>query len=209
MQKLFLVIDGFFSGAYSKYRIDGRPMDPDTFFNKIKRSLIELIRKETRGRSVRAQTSMWIRFRKDEDLVELVFNSLITNIYNVNNLDEIVLEMINNMKYQIENPALLNSRFIFEKLLYMDINIYELNLTSGSSYLPLPDWLVPKKAIISPKNEDRECFKWAVIAALEFRNIESHPERISNLNKSSNKYDWSGLGFPVSFRDISKSEFRK
>ena len=183
-------------------------MDPDTFFNKIRRSLIDLIRKEMRVRSVRAQTSMWIRFRKDEDLVELVLNSLMTNIYNLNNLDEIVLEMNNNMKYQIENPALLNSRFIFEEVLYMDINIHQLNLTRESSYLPLPDWLVRKKAIINPKNEDRECFKWAVIVALQFQNIESHPERISNLIKFSNKYDWSGLGFPVCFKNISKFEFR-
>ena len=135
------LIDRAFGGAYSKYRIDGGSMDPDTFLNRIRRSLINLIGKETRGRSVRAQTSMWIRFRKDEDLVELVFNSLMTKIYNLNNLEEIVLEMINKMKYQIENPALLNSRFIFEEVLYMDINIHQLNLTRGSSYLPLPDWL--------------------------------------------------------------------
>ena len=131
-------------------------MDPDTFFNKIRRSLIDIIRKETRGRSVRTQTSMWIRFRKDEDLVELVFNSLMTDIYSLNNLDEIVLEMINNMKYQIENPTLLNSRFIFEEVLYMDINIHQLNLTRVSSYRPLPDWLASKKAIINPKNEDQK-----------------------------------------------------
>ena len=179
------LIDRAFGSAYSKYRIDGGPMDPDTFFNKIRRSLIDLIRKETRGRSIRAQTSMWIRFRKGEDLVELEFNSLMTNIYNLNNLDEIVLEIINNTKYQIENPTLLKSRFIFKEVLYMDINIHQLNLTRGSSYLPLPDWLALKKAIINPKNEDQECFKWAVIAALEFQNIESHPERISNLIKFS------------------------
>ena len=131
-----------------------------------------------------------------------------TNIYNLNNLDEIVLEMINNMKYQIGNPTLLKSRFIFEEVLSMDINIHQLNLTRGSSYLPLPDWLTRKKAIINPKNEDRECFKWAVMAALEFQNIESYPERISNLIKFCNKYDWSGIGFPVSFKDISKFEFR-
>ena len=41
----------------------------------------------------------------------------------------------------------------------------ELNLMRGSSYLPLPNWLARKKAIINPKNEDQECFKWAVIAA--------------------------------------------
>ena len=90
----------------------------------------------------------------------------------------------------------------------MDINLRQLNLTRGSSYLPLPDWLASKKVIINPKNADQECFKWAVIAALQFQNIESHPERISNLNKFSNNYDWSGLVFPVSFRDISKFEFR-
>ena len=183
-------------------------MDLDTFLNRIRRSLIDLIRQETRGRSVRAQTSMSIRFKKDEDLVDLVFNSLMTNVYNLNNLDEIVLEMINNMKYQIENLALLNSRFIFEEVLYMDINIHQLDLTRGSSYFSLPDWLARKKAIINPKNEDQECFRWAVIAALEFQNIESHPERISNLIKFSNKYDWSGIGFLVSFKDITKFELR-
>ena len=58
------LIEGAFGGAYSKYRIDGGPIDLDSFFNKIRRSLIDLIRKETRGRSVRAKTSMWIRFQK-------------------------------------------------------------------------------------------------------------------------------------------------
>ena len=124
------LIEGAFGSAYSKYRIDGAPrMDPDTFFNRITRQLIELIRKETRGRSIRVQASMWIKFRRDKELVNLVFNSLMTNVYNLNNLNQIVLEMINNISYQIENPTLLNSRFIFEEVLYMDINIHQLNLT--------------------------------------------------------------------------------
>ena len=170
-------------------------MDPETFFNRIRRSLIDLIRKETRGRSVRAQTSTWIRFRRDEDLVDLVFNSLMTNVYNLNNLDQIVLEMINNMKYQIENPALLNSRFIFEEVLYMDVDFHQLNLMRGSSYLPLPNWLAPKKAIINPKNEDQECFKWAVITASRWEEINNNPERISKLKRFEKDFDWSGIGF--------------
>ena len=124
------LIEGAFGSAYSKYRIDGAPrMDPEAFFNRIRRYLIDLIRKETRGRSVRVQTSIWIRFRQDEELVDLVFNSLMTNVYNLNNLDQIVLEMINNISYQIENPTLLNSRFVFEEVLNMVINIHQLNLT--------------------------------------------------------------------------------
>ena len=135
--------EGAFVGAYSKYRIDGAlRMDPDTFFNRIRRHLIDL-----------------------EELVNLVFNSLMTNVYNLNIFDQIVLKMINNISYQIENPAILNSRFVFEEVLYMDINIHQLNLTRGPIYLPLPDWLASKKAIINPKNAYQECFKWAVIAA--------------------------------------------
>ena len=78
------------------------------------------------------------------------------NVYRGSNLGQIVNEMIANMKFQIENPALLNSRFVFNKVLSPDTNFYQLNLTRGSSYLPLPDWLAKKKAIINPHNNDEE-----------------------------------------------------
>ena len=58
---------------------------------------------------------MWIKFvREDEDgqeRVELAFNSLMTNVYRGSDLFKIINEMIANMKFQIENPALLNIRF--------------------------------------------------------------------------------------------------
>ena len=38
-----------------------------------------------------------------------------------------------------------------------------------------------KKALINPKNKDNECFRYALTAALNFKNIESDPERIPNL----------------------------
>ena len=40
------------------------------------------------------------------------------------------------MKTQIENLAVANSRFIFDEVLFMDINFDQLNLTRGTSYLP-------------------------------------------------------------------------
>ena len=79
-----------------------------------------------------------------------------TNVYNLSDLDEIVNEMIAHMKGQIENPALLNSRFVFDKVLFTNVDFHQLNLMRGSSYLSLPNWLARKKAIINPKNEDLE-----------------------------------------------------
>ena len=203
------LLEGAFGGAYRRYRIDGMPgTDPDTFLNRIRRFLIDLLKRESRTGAVRAQTMTWIRLKKDDELVELAFNSRMTNIYNLSDLDEIVGEMIKHMKEQIENPALLNSRFIFDEVLFTNVDFHQLNLMRGSSYLPLPNWLAHKKAIINPKNEDQECSKWAVITASRWEEINNNPERISKLKRFEKDFDWSGIGFPVSVKDISKFEFR-
>ena len=64
--------------------------DPDTFFSRVRRFLIDLLKKESRTGAVRSQTTTWIRFRKDDELVELAFNSRMMNVYNLSDLDEIV-----------------------------------------------------------------------------------------------------------------------
>ena len=86
----------------------------------------------------------------------------------------------------------------------MDVNFHRLNLTRGSSYLPLPDWLARKKAIINPKNSDLECFKWAVIAAMRWKEIARNNQRISKLKRYENDFDWTGVRYPVSFRSIKR-----
>ena len=110
------------------------------------------------------------------------------------------------MTQQVENPAVRDSKFVFDRIMYMDIRMYRLNLTRGSSYIPLPDWLAKKKAILNPKNLDEKCFKWAVIAALKWGEIDSYSERISKLRHYENEFDWSGMKYPVSDKDISKFE---
>ena len=123
------------------------------------------------------------------------------NVYNLSDMNEIVNEMIAHMKQQIENLVLSDSKFVFDEVLHMDVDFHRMNLTGGSSYLPLADWLV-KKAIINPKNSDRECFKWAIIAALRWEEIDRDPQRISKLKGFEAVFNWSGVGFPVSFRNI-------
>ena len=139
-----------------------------------------------------------------QERVELAFNHLMMSVYRGSKPDQIVDGMIANMKLQIENSMLLNSRFVFDEFLYLDVNFHQLNLTRGSSYLPLPDWLARKKAIVNPHNNDEECFKWWVIAS-EKAGMKD-PQRVSNLRKFMDNYNWSGLEFPVSIKDIRKFE---
>ena len=58
--------------------------------------------------------------------------------------------------------------------------------------------------MINPHNEDEECFKWVVITA---ENVGmKDPQRVSNLRKFTDNYDWTGLKFPVSFENIKDFE---
>ena len=164
-----------------------------------------MIKRELKTRtSARVQTTAWIRVVRDDEegkeRVELAFNSLLTSVYRGSKPDQIVDGMIANIKFQIEKPVLLNSRFVFDEFLYLDVKFHQLNLMRGSSYLPLPDWLVRKKAIVNPHNDDEECFKWSVIAA-ENAGMKD-PQRVSNLRKFTDNYGWSGLEFPISIKDI-------
>ena len=115
-------------------------MDYDAFFIRVKEGLIELISRELNNRnSAKIQTSIWIRFTKDDDVVNLAFNSLMVNVYRGSDLDQIVDRMIAHMKFQIENPALQNSRFAFDRVLRLDVNFHQSNITRGRSYVQLPD----------------------------------------------------------------------
>ena len=100
-----------FGGAYRSYRVNGRPkIDVDTFFNRMRKELIGLIKRELKTRtSARIQTTVWIKFVRDDEegqeRVELAFNSLMMSVYRGSEMDQIVDGMIANMKFQIENQG--------------------------------------------------------------------------------------------------------
>ena len=50
----------------------------------------------------------------------------------------------------------------------LSLNLYNIKYEplGGSSYIPLPAFLAAKKAIVNLRNEDDECFKWAITRAL-------------------------------------------
>ena len=135
------------------------------------------------------------------------FNSRMTEIHQSSDLNEIIDEMLAHMKTQIENPALANNRFVFDEVLFLDVSFNQLNLTQGCSYIPLLSWIVNKKVVINPKNEnDEECFKWAATAALRYKEIKSHPKLVSNIVGYINNCNWSGLEFPVAINKINEFE---
>ena len=80
-------------------------------------------------------------------------------------------------------------------LLYYYLQKTILSREQGS-YIDFPKWLKNKKATIYTKNNDNKCFQYALTAALNYQNIKSHPERISNLKPFIDQYNWKEINFP-------------
>ena len=132
----FRQLEQAFDRAYRSYRVMGRPrMDPEESYRLVRSSLIDLITRELSGlRSVRIQTTTWIRFRRDDFLtpdsesVELAF---MTDFFKGSEIDRLSDIMINHMREQIESPALMNRRFIFDQVLRLVGSIFP-NFAEGN-----------------------------------------------------------------------------
>ena len=74
-------------------------------------------------------------------------------------MKETLLESL--AKFQSEG---MNWRF--HSILSLGLHAVKYVPLGGSSCIPLPKFLAAKKAIINLKNEDDECFKWAITRAL-------------------------------------------
>ena len=85
---------------------------------------------------------------------------------------------------------------IFDGIDVLYYNLKKISLNRGGSYIDSPKWLKNKKATINPKNNNDKSFQYAVTVALNYEQIRSHPERISNIKHFISQYNWKEINFP-------------
>ncbi|XP_057310308.1 uncharacterized protein LOC130648285 [Hydractinia symbiolongicarpus] len=118
-----------------------------------------------------------------------------TSVFQGTIVDELLDTMFAQMKTNIENAALPKSGFSIGRIIHLDVDFHKLKLTRGSSYIEAPKWIATKKATINPQNNDEECFKWSIVAALHHEEIKYNPERISKLRPYAELYNWGNIEF--------------
>ena len=94
-------------------------------------------------------------------------------------------------------------------LILIQLTYYEchnVNFKCCGSYTDSPDWIKDKKAIINPQNEDGKCFHYAATVALNYKETESHPERVSNIEPFIIKYKWEAINYLAKMDDWKKFE---
>ena len=115
--------------------------------------------------------------------------------------DEIIEELFKSLLQRYQEgleKSMKGSEFIFDSV---DLLYYHLQKTSlkrtRSSYIDSPKWLKNKKAIINPKNNDNNCFQYALTIALTYQSIKKDPQRISKIKPFINQHNWKEIDFPA------------
>ena len=95
-------------------------------------------------------------------------------------IDELFKSLHSSNQGNLET-SMSRSDFIFDLAYLMNYKCYEVNYIRGDSYIDFPGMIKKKKSTINPKNADDKCFQNAATVALNYKEIESHPERASNI----------------------------
>ena len=116
-------------------------------------------------------------------------------------------EFSKNILTRNENMLRLQSFLNMAEISHLELHLAEHNrLATGSTYVPLPDFLAKKKCIINVQNTDERCFGYSVLSAIsnvDRNNNPSHPRHYNH------KFSWRGLDqiqYPVDISDISSIE---
>jgi len=77
---------------------------------------------------------------------------------------------------------------------------------AGAAWLPLPQWVVAKKAVVNVKNRDGRCLEYALLAALHADEVQAHRDRPGSWRQWLGTLDFTGISFPVTAASYERVE---
>ena len=120
-------------------------------------------------------------------------------------IKDLLRKIIRNITEKINIYQQNGSGWYFKEVIQLEIHTVKFRPMKGSSYIPLPDWIMRKKAIVSIRNKDSKCFLWSILRYLHPR--EKNDSRLKDLEQYENELKIpKGFKFPVKVGDITKFE---
>ena len=88
-------------------------------------------------------------------------------------IDKLFNTLLQRLQRAQETSNERGSEFIPNSVELLYYHFQRIDIRRAESYIMSPDWIASKKATINPKNEkDNECFKWSIIAGLNYNKIK-------------------------------------
>ena len=141
----------------------------------------------------------------EETKTEATFHSEIKKTYPKTNEKKILKSMIEEVLENMAKFQRRGSNWRFGEILKLELHLVDFVPLKGNSWIPLPEWIKRKKAMINMKNEDEECFKWCVTRALN--PVDKNKERVTQkLRKHAEELNWKGISFPMEAEKTDRFE---
>ena len=182
-------------------------LSPQEFFRKARGEIVLLLRQnpQTKVQCILNVEMIQNRIGEDDVTSDPFFRS--GQKENLGNNFEIAEEMIQEMIEAMENYNKRGSNWVFKRVIRLDVNFVRWKPLSGSGWIPMPEKLAQKKAIINIKNTDNFCFKLCIARAKN--PVKSHPEVVTEkLRRQAEEFDWTGCTFPMAVDKIKFFEKR-
>ena len=112
---------------------------------------------------------------------------------NGDDTDEVIKLLFKSFLQRFEEnlqEKMRGSDFEFDGINFLYYNFNKMSIDRDGSYIDSPKWLKDQKSTINPKNNDHKCFQNAATLALNFDNINNHPEKISKISPFIDQYNW-------------------
>ena len=199
-------------GFANKYIIQGIPgLSPEQFYERINKTLRDFF---TYHRNIKLNMILVCIMEKQnikqnigiiglEEGKAYFLSGTHLNLESTN-VDKLIKLCYERIEGHIEVYTEKGSGWYFKEVDKLEIHTVEFNPTKGSSYIPLPDWISNKKAIVNIKNKDEKCFIWCILRYLHPK--ERDEERIKDLEKYEFSLNTKGITFPMNISDITKLE---
>jgi len=157
--------------------------DAESFLSAVKRKALEKIQMQTKVKIILRANMEKTDLKTGQNLVEehgfRSKNEIVLESTNKNELWSLLVEQVleDLAKFQMNR-----SGWTFHAIVALDIHTIEYEPLNGSSWVPLPKFLASKKALISMKNTDNQCFKWCIARALNPAKKEIEKNQIGSQN---------------------------
>ena len=200
-------IKGAFEGNYVEYESNGDTGEISSiegYLNKIRPYLRDIIEEHKYG--LKIQLAAEITFssvgeKDSEKFYPMYMHSDHLKVYIGFETSEVVNKLFKSFldEYQyVLKTKMKKSSLTYDcvRAFYYKLHKISINRSAGS-HINSPERLKNKKTTIKPKNKNNnKCLQYAIVAALNYQQIENKPKRISKIKRFINKYDWKNINFP-------------
>jgi hypothetical protein len=182
-------------------------IDVRQFLNSIERIVTGNIRKKlARHNNLKVNAILLAEIRRRDQLQQTTFktrNEIITPASKLAEVYAVVIQTIE-IEIEMETFEIRGSNWVLNRIQNIELRINRYTTLRGRSYVPLPEVLANKKAIINVQNKENKCFIWAVLSALHPDN--KNLQRVTKYKKWKHEFNEAlkGIEFPVKLTDVSK-----